>query len=240
MLYNIFMSTIFLSEKTNDLLKSYLREHGHHIIEIKRTNAVYDAVSSHADIYLCRIGKELIVSGEQLPMIFEELERCGIAFSTGCAKLGHDYPDNVKYNGAQVGDYFIHNIKITDPELIHAAEYFSLKMIHVSQGYTKCNLVIVDDHSVITSDSGIYKALTAQKIDVLLISKGHVALHGFPYGFLGGASGRVGNEILFNGDLSAHPDFKTIKNFIRERSLQVRYFVDYPLDDIGSIIKIPG
>jgi hypothetical protein len=69
----------------------------------------------------------------------------------------------------------------------------------VKQGYTKCSLVVVDEKSVITSDMGLAAALQRFEIDVLLISQGHVALPGLQYGFLGGASGRAGDEILFNG-----------------------------------------
>ena len=61
-------------------------------------------------------------------------------------------------------------------------------------------------------------------------------LPGYDTGFLGGTSGRVGDEIVFNGDLSAHPDFEAIKDFIRSRGLQIKYFESYPLRDIGSII----
>ncbi len=61
-------------------------------------------------------------------------------------------------------------------------------------------------------------------------------LPGYDTGFIGGTSGRVGDEIIFNGDLSAHPDCQAIRQFIEERGLKVRYFSGYPLRDIGSII----
>ena len=46
-------------------------------------------------------------------------------------------------------------------------------------------------------------------------------------------------EIVFNGDLSAHPDFNVISAFIESRGLSCVYFKDYPLTDIGSIIVEP-
>ncbi|MFR2966829.1 MAG: DUF6873 family GME fold protein [Anaerovoracaceae bacterium] len=60
---------------------------------------------------------------------------------------------------------------------------------------------------------------------------------GYKYGFLGGASGRIGDEIVFNGDLAAHSDYEEIKSFIQERGLRLVYFRQYPLTDIGSIIE---
>ena len=76
-------------------------------------------------------------------------------------------------------------------------------------------------------------------IDVLLIEKGHVALDGFEYGFLGGASGCIENTVYFNGDLSKHPDFEKICRFIESQNCRVRYFEGEPLADIGSVIYLP-
>ncbi|HVI40969.1 MAG TPA: hypothetical protein VM577_09935, partial [Anaerovoracaceae bacterium] len=132
----------------------------------------------------------------------------------------------------------IHSTKHTDPVILSRAMELGLQLINVKQGYTKCNLVIVDENSAITSDMGLAVSLKKHNLEVLLISSGHVGLEGFPYGFLGGTSGRAGNEIIFNGNLSAHPDYKKIKQFIQKRGLQVTYFEEYPLEDIGSIIQL--
>ncbi|HHU17320.1 MAG TPA: hypothetical protein GXZ70_03740 [Clostridiales bacterium] len=93
-------------------------------------------------------------------------------------------------------------------------------------------------NSAITSDNGIAAALKSHSIDTLTISTANVRLKGFPYGFLGGASGRIDDKIIFNGNLSAHPDYLRIKDFIEERGLRVVFFEEYPLEDIGSIIQI--
>lgn len=232
------MNTVCLSEKTNMILKDYLRIRGYEIIEVGKTEAVYDAVSRHADIYLCKIGDELIVSPEQYPLIREDLARCRVPYSVGACPLGRRYPASIKYNAAQLGGYLIHLTSCTDSMILDKAKKAGLKPIHVKQGYTKCNLVIVDENSCITSDKGMAAVLSDYGIDILLITQGHVKLPGFPYGFLGGASGRVGSEILFNGDLSAHPDFKIIKDFIEKRGLKAVWFKDYPLEDVGSMIHI--
>jgi len=132
----------------------------------------------------------------------------------------------------------MHNAKHTDPVILNKAKELGLESIHVKQGYTKCSLVILDDNAAITSDKGLAAALKKYGIDILLITHGHVNLPGFPYGFLGGASGKVDDEIIFNGNLSAHPDFEKIKDFICQRGLKVTWFEEYPLEDIGSIIQL--
>lgn len=232
------MNTVCLSENTNRMLKEYLRRSGCGLIEVRRTDAVYDAIASHGDIYLCKICDELIVSPEQLPLIREELLHSRVRFAPGTSALGFHYPYNVRYNAAQLGGYLIHNTKHTDPVILSRAKELKLEPIHVKQGYTKCNLVIVDENSVITSDEGLAADLGKRGIDVLPVAQGYVRLTGFPYGFLGGASGRVDDEIIFNGNLAAHPDFEKIRDFIRQKGLLPVWFEEYPLEDIGTMIQL--
>jgi hypothetical protein len=232
------MNTVCLSENANKLLKNNLRAKGYELIEIRSTEAVYDAVSSHADIYLCRLPGEIIVAPVQLPLIEEELLRCQVNFLSGVSALGLKYPFNVGFNAAWVGNYLIHNTRHSDSVLLARAENAGLKLLQVKQGYTKCSITVVDENSVITSDQGLETSLRRHGIRVLLISPGHVSLPGFPYGFLGGASGRLKDEIIFNGDLTRHPDFERIVTFIEERGLKPVWFSEYPLEDIGSIIQI--
>lgn len=210
------MSKVYISEDANPLLKEYLSGSNHIIVEIKSTDQVYESISSHPDIFMCKINDEIIQSEYD---------------------LGYSYPDNVKYNGVQIGKYFIHHTGYTASKLISAVKAADLMTVHVSQGYTKCNIVAVDENSIITSDEGIRNKLVPLGLDVLLISAGNVKLKGFSYGFLGGASGRVGDSIVFNGDLSAHPDFFKISDFILSRGLKLKYFEEYQLEDIGSIIE---
>lgn len=210
------MSTIYLSETANPILISCLKTLGHKIQILQKNCRTYDPVSSHPDLYMCGLGPGA-------PIFFGEPE-----------KVGPSYPENSIYNAACTGTYFIHNLKHTDPSLLKQVSH--LEQIHVAQGYTKCNIVIVNETSIITSDQGIFRACS-EKLDVLLIKPGHVKLRYFPYGFLGGASGRIGKTIFFNGNLSAHPDYKKIASFIEERDLEIIYFKQYELEDIGSIIE---
>lgn len=184
---------------------------------IEMSDVTYKPVSSHPDIYMCSMGPEK-------PVYF------------GCPeKIGSKYPGNIIYNAACTGKFFIHNTKHTDPELLDQIPE-TVEIISVQQGYTKCNTLIVNENSIITSDAGIHKSCY-DKLDLLLIEKGHIKLQGFDYGFIGGASGRIGDTIIFNGDVSQHPDYEKIAAFIEDRDLKIKYFTEYPLEDIGSIIE---
>ena len=215
------MRKIYLSKNAGAPLLEYLSSAGRALELIDTQGITYSAVSSHTDIFCCRMG-----AGESAEI-----------FLGDTAELGFNYPENVKFNAVCLDKYFIHNLKHTSPALLDEAQKRGLELINVKQGYTKCNVVVVDGHSVITADDGIFRALSKYSdIDVLKIRQGFVKLSGFEYGFLGGASGRVGNEIIFNGNLAAPPDFDVICEFIKSRGLEVRYFPEYELEDIGSII----
>lgn len=212
------MSKIYVSKEANSHLIKYLEEQGHKVSLMESKADIDPPISCHPDIYMCQLTSEAVFHGNP-------------------EKLGRDYPSHAIYNGCSTGKFFIHNLKITDSELLEAACGKGLITVHVPQGYSKCNIVVVDEDSIITSDMGIFRSASKAGLEVLLIEPKQVILHGYPYGFLGGASGRIGDTILFNGDLSKHSDFKEICRFISSRGLKTKYFTEYPLTDIGSIIQ---
>lgn len=216
------MKKIYISAQANTMLCQYLKSLGFELVTMGQLGITYSPVDTHTDIFCCRMGAG----------------RNADVFIGGKSEIGHNYPDNVKFNALCLGRYFIHNLKYTSPALLNEARKNGLTLINVKQGYTKCNVLPIDDNSAITSDEGIYRTLSSlHDIDVLKIRTGYVKLSGFDYGFIGGASGRVDNEIIFNGDISAHPDFNIMRDFIEARGLSVKYFTQYPLTDIGSIIS---
>lgn len=178
---------------------------------------VAEPVKNHPDLLYCRLDEEVVFKGRP------EL-------------LSEEYPSDIIYNAFSTGKYFIHDLKHTDKVLLGCAEAMGLIPVNVKQGYACCSIVPVDEDSVITYDRGIAKAAEAAGMNVLVVEPGHVELPGYDTGFIGGTSGKVGDEIIFNGDLSVHPDFEAIREFIEAKGLKVKYFEGYPLRDIGSII----
>ena len=224
------MKKVYLSKTVHPALTSYLTQQGYAIELIEHEGTTYSPVNTHPDIFMCRFGVW------EKPYIFPGNPK----------KLTPKYPGNIIYNAVCTGKYFIHNLKYTDPELLAAAK--GLTLVDVPQGYTRCCCLPVDDSSFITSDEGIAKALASTDADVLLIEKGHIQLPGFDYGFIGGCAGHIMISfenadntiptIVFNGDLSSHPDHDRIADFINARGINIAYFEDYPLTDIGSILAL--
>lgn len=215
------MKKIYISKEANELLIQYLEAKGYTPEFISSSDIVDSAISCHPDIFLCKMGVS-----DDAPVYFAEN-----------GDLSMEYPHDVAFNAACTGKYFIHNLSATNGKLLEAARDMGMTLIDVHQGYTKCSTVIVDENSIITYDDGILKSCsTYPDLQVLKVSPGFVRLDGYDTGFIGGTSGRVGNEIIFNGDLFAHPDFHRILNFIESRGLACKWFADYKLTDIGSIL----
>ena len=218
------MSIIYLSKDANPLLISYLNHMGHHCNSIAESCHLPVAIASHPDLYMCKLG-----SHPDAPVYFGESDLPGMT-----------YPNDIVYNAACTGKFFIHNFSFTEPGLRNAAFEMGAIPVDVKQGYTKCNLVVLDERHLITSDKGIHKALAVYSdVSCLLVEPGHVNLPGYKTGFIGGASGRVGGQVIFHGSLPKHPDFLRIKEFVESTGLIPVWFEEFPLTDIGSIIEAP-
>ena len=248
--YTYAMSKIYISELASPELIEYLVAEGHELAVVGDGSSKFDnsfcgdnvrstkfdnqpqikrlkpaenvdsTISCHPDILHCHLAGGKVFHGDM-------------------DRLGTKYPADVLYNACSTGKYFIHNLKHTAPELLAAADDLGLIKIDVAQGYARCSVLPVDENSVITYDRGIAAACArrAPAPDVLLVSPGHIGLPGYATGFIGGTGGRIGDAIVFNGDLSAHPDFESIKDFIESRGLKCIWTSDIPLTDIGSIIE---
>lgn len=210
------MKTAYLSEKAYPDLKAWLTKKGYTLVQLLEGDKPYPSISAHPDIYMCDVKGKL--------------------FKAKRNEIGDEFPNYLGYNGVFLDKYFIHNLKYTSPVLLEEAKCLGVRLINVKQGYTKCSCVVVDGESVITSDEGILRALrNYPDINVLPIRQGYVGLSGFECGFIGGTSGRIGNNVIFNGDLDMHPDGDAIRKFVRARGLEAVDFKGRVLYDIGSV-----
>ena len=214
------MSYVYLSALAEEAVTAALASAGHTPVLLAPRSGVEEEVASHADIFFCRGGTS---PGSPL-------------YGAGDDFRAMTYPAVAAYNAVFLERYFVHRLDITAKPLLKEAEKQGLVPVHVRQGYTRCNLVVVDGRHVITADAGLYRALSKLPgLSVLGIEPGYVQL-GRHSGFLGGASGRVGSDVWFHGDLSTHPDEKKIRRFIEDCGLGTVTF-SFPLRDIGSMIE---
>ena len=208
---------IIVSKDAGKALLNYLEEAGREYELFGPLENVAGPIKNHPDLLYCRLNEDTLFKGD-------------------ASKLGPEYPEDIRYNAFSTGKYFIHDLRYTDSELLELTESLGLIQVNVRQGYAGCSIVPVDENAIITYDRGIAAKAVKAGLEVLTIESGHVLLEGYETGFIGGASGRIGDEIVFNGDLRKHPDFRAIIEFVEGRGLKVRYFPGYDLTDIGSII----
>ena len=249
--------TAYISPNAYDETKNFIHQSGYNIVEVDYPDHVSAPVSTHPDIFICKM--EFPTNNNNSKIFFGDIKN-----------LGNKYPDEAIYNACVTGKYFVHNLKISDSDILDWAEQNGLEFVDVPQGYTRCNLLPVVPSNFITSDMGIFKALNNAGAEVLLISNKNVALTGYEYGFLPGCAGIISGDldleslnsekacsdygfsacsgygvsdiksekytVLFNGDLSVHPDFKIISDFINSCGLSVAGARNKKLSDIGSIL----
>jgi len=248
---------IYLSELACRGLIEYLESLGAELVFMTgESTPVYDAVKTHADIHMCQLGL-----WENSELFQGNTDRLGpnypgnIIYNAVCT--GKYFIHNLKYTDPSLMQRAqLHHAKGTASTACLGGcdtlwEDTPLIFVDVPQGYTRCCCLPVDDSSFITSDHGIAKALSSYDIDVLLIEKGHILLPGFDYGFIGGCCGHVMTHpatdsctasasadkvIVFNGDLTMHPDHRRIIDFIEAHGIKPVWFEDEPLMDIGSVL----
>ena len=223
-----------LSYKAPLSVKETLEGLGIEVVPTIEHKNISREISDHADMQIAKISEDLFVCAPEVydyykPILKEKL-------MCGDTNLKCNYPYDIAYNVARVGKYAFHNTKYTDSCVLNHLKNQNVKMINVSQGYTKCNMCIAGD-AVITSDEGIYESFVELGISTLKIRQGHIRLDGYDYGFIGGASGQISDDaIFFAGDITLHPDFEIIRDFLNDINKKFEYVPDTPLVDVGTVI----
>ena len=220
-----------------DALKE-LKKYGNIIFSHKLTD-VYYPVNSHPDIQIYFCDNKLAYTTKSLKRYYQNFLSKSIRIEEASENLGSKYPDNVLFNIASFGNFVVCNKKYTSKDIIHYYENTDKNIISVKQGYAKCNICVISDNAVITEDNGIYKELSKNNIDVLLINPGYVRLDKFDYGFIGGASGFIDKDTIgFIGRVENHPQFDEIKDFILKHDKKFVSLGNGGLTDCGSILMV--
>lgn len=226
-----------LGEKYRTELAGPLERQGVDALWSPENTRVDRRLSGHADLCLFHAGGSTVVSsaGET---VNSELERRGFDVRTARNEVAGEYPGDAGLNGCLLGKRFLHNLKVSDPELL-AALPGDIRRINLRQGYARCSVCVVDEGAAVTSDLGLARAAGADGVSVLLIRPGFIELSGFEYGFIGGASFKLSEgELAFTGRLEHHPDWERIESFLLERGVRPVFLTDKPAFDIGSAVPL--
>ena len=232
------MDIVIVDCRANDRTIHSLESIGLQIIPTIKIDSLYDAISTHADIQIHYLGNNRFICA---PEAFEHYKKqlpCGFELIRGSKTLSGKYPHDIAYNAAVLKKYVICNSACTAIEILSEYKSMSKEILNVRQGYSKCSICVVNGNAIITSDRGISKESAAHKIDVLGIETGHIKLNNLDYGFIGGTTGLVKENVLaVNGDINTHPDAERIKEFCEKHNVELFPLKDGILEDIGTIIS---
>ncbi len=222
-----------MSEKSEYTLLNY----GISLQKTIPSEALYDAVKCHADMLFHHLSDDVAVAeSKQAEYLFAQTPYLNI-----CSKkvLSGIYPYDIAYNAARVGKYLICNSSYTDGFILNYAQKHGIEIIDVKQGYAKCNICIISENAVITSDIGIKSALGNFPVECLLIDDKSVLLKDFKHGFFGGATGKIApDKLAVNGNIKYHNNAEEIISFAKKHSVEVISLNDGYIEDIGSILPI--
>ena len=239
------MEYILIDPRMRNVEKNTLKYLGYELVPIQRSNNVYPEISSHVDIFTTKIGDTLVVEKSQFEDLTFMLKKSEYNIVRGKEQIEMNYPDDIKYNVAIIGNYAVHNFKYTDKKVLKLLQEGGYELIDVEQGYTNCSIAVIDDTSVITTDKKIAERLRANNLSVLLLDyTPDIKLldeHGrysSMQGFIGGAIGKVDNNIIIFGDLEKIDKDGQIRKFITDRQLKIAEFNRIDVIDYGGILEV--
>ena len=245
------MKNVIIDERMRQIEKRKLSELGYNIIEIKQSDKLYQEISSHVDIFVCKTERNIIVEPSKFKYIKDKLKNEKSQFSnedkrilSGNEEINAKYPYDIKYNVCIIGRKALHNFEYTDSKLKTELIKQGYEMIDTTQGYTNCSIAVIDNNSAIVTDKGLYKILQKNNINVLYLdyepdikllkSEGYSNRNGF----IGGAVSRLGDKIIVFGDLNEIDINGAMRKFISQRGLDIIDFKGLDVIDYGGIIEI--
>lgn len=196
----------------------------------------YTAIAAHPDIFYCQNGQMIIAAPNAPEWITKRLreERCNVV--QGERQVGHKHPETVFYNAVFTGRNLIHNTKLSDTAVLDAAE--GKDIIHVSQGYTRCNLLALSDDVFLTSDRKTGRELAGRGKEVCFVKPEEILLPGVRHGFIGGCCGVYQENVVVIGAFHHHSQGDEIRSFLEKHGRKVIELYDGPLWDGGSLFFI--
>ena len=191
---------------------------------LEPSDKAYPSISSHPDIFF----------------FCKDERHCNSVICAPNDSVGHKYPDTCRFNAVGVGNLLIHNLKYTDDKIKELYGKISTKSVqlNVNQGYTRCNLLALDEQNFITSDFGIKKVLEEHGCNVFYVDPHQIALPGHDHGFFPGCCGLVDDCVVVCGSLKHLKECKDLKKFIRRNNMKIIELYDGDLIDVGSIFFI--
>ena len=224
-------SFVFGSARASEEIKKAFAKRGLEYIALPPFSALSAPVADHADMLLFDLFGKLLVYGDYLSEnkeLFGRFDTLPLDYSPQAG-----YPGDIALNALTMGDKVLCLCEHTEKKILEA-----YKPVRVAQGYSRCTICKVDEHSLITADPSIALAARDNGLDVVQVTGGPISLPGYANGFIGGCCVRVGDEMLFTGDITAHPDYESIDAFLYNHGCYAVSMTNGILTDLGGFVLI--
>ena len=228
---------VIIDKKIPEKAKEKLKAYGN-LLELETSGITYEAISGHPDIFFHPIDDKLVVAPNTPEKYIAVLKKNGVNLVMGEQAVGEKYPASSAYNAVSTSNLLIHNFRNTDAVITRLSE--DADLIHVDQGYTRCNLLPLDDEHFITSDEKIKRVLDRFVRDCLYVNPDGILLEGFKHGFFGGCCGIHGHKVFITGSLKHYPDGEIARHYLSSLKYEIIELYDGQLFDGGSILCIEG
>lgn len=234
------VSLMVVDGRITSCMEKELLDRGIRVIKTNPIKDVYEAISYHPDIMIHHVGGNIICVAPNIDdKVVYELENEGFVVLSGTTAVQGEYPKDVAYNVARVGEHIICKKDTVDKFLMEILIAKGLKPVYVKQGYSKCSTCVVSSRAIITSDKGIARSCSSENIDVLEIQPGAIELPGVNYGFIGGCTGYLSfNELAFTGRIENHPDYYKISEFLLKHGKKPINLCENTLLDLGTLLPL--
>ena len=207
------------------------------VVSLPSWNALENPVCAHPDMLMAKIGRSLLVHEEYREGRFL-LERLGIPYAISYAKVGTNYPEDIRLNCLATETAFLSNEKYISREALALADTQKLQRIHVRQGYTKCSCVCAQN-AIATMDRGIATAARLAGVEVLLMEPSVIGIEVYDTGFIGGASVLLDEHTLgFFGKIEDFEGYSMLSDFYGARGVRLVSLGNTPLFDYGGAVDI--
>lgn len=226
---------IIVDKRIPEPAKLNLQKYGH-LLEFETRGITYEAISGHPDIFFTQIGRRLVVAANLPDHYLKILRNYNVVVELGQRCVEMTYPGSARYNAIAKDDLLVHNTNITDGKITEAAS--TRKIVHVNQGYTRCNLIFLSDHHAVTSDKNIQQTLLKMDIETLFFRPQGIELPGFDNGFFGGTCGMCDKKLFLAGNPDYHPDGKDLRSFASIAGIEIVSLCNKPLFDGGGIFFV--
>lgn len=223
--------------------RDFLKSLNYELVEVPKSKAVYEEISSHMDIFCCKINNALVVEKSCYVYLKSKLKNTNMQIVEGKTTVSGKYPQDIPYNVCQIGNKIIHNFAYTDPVILQKIEEEKLQKIQISQGYSNCAIGVINENSAIVADKKIAEKLVRAGIKVLLLERiPNIKLLRQPNqysqmnGLIGGAMASIENKMMVFGELEKIDRNHQISKFIEKQGIEVVDFKGLDVVDYGGLI----